>query len=856
MRLRNKLLLSLFLGVLVWMVFSWPLPRYVADGIPCSSENVEKDGVRTMIAGDHLQYLYHWWLAGDMLAGNTRCFRNVYEFNTGDDDDRFYPSLFWFPFSALYVLFGGWINRALAYNLVGVVSIWLTFFATWILARRYCDRDSIAAGAALVSITHPYRWYSLLGGSPVGPAMLWIPLICLGIDVALRDRKVAGGIIAGASLFFAALTDAHVFFFGAMFAPCWVLIAFVKSEWVTGRSVKPWLRAAIALSPVLVFAALTLWYMDFRNSHVLAGTAVRAGRGWAEISLNSPRGWKYLFDLGAVRGFNNHVYIGYAVMLVSVLGLVAALRNIRQNPGRVVRLLLVTLLLGALATVIFMLAYGPYGPSKGNVLVAFRHRVPPYRMIRQPTKVVCLVPTLFAVLSAATLGELLSESRKRFRAALPLSIAFALLAAAEYGRRVWPSVCLLEPEPATYRAVAEESRAEGKVARALAIPLWPGEAAWSSLYQYDATFSHVRMLNGYSPAVPPGYFENVFRRFESVNKGVLTDDQLAALEEIGIRHLVLHENAFPEKVSPLPAGFTLKQLLNHPRLELMEQADDTWAFRVLPGPRDVEHLFTGWTVFFPSRRWELERCTNGDGTVVEDPTALLDACRLLDNPGNEVTTTMRPRAPYMVDTEGLGWLVRARGTAEIDAIVTVGDRTNRIQRLSLKGDEWAWTHVETGRFEEYAPLTLRFRLVSGEVLLDSAILTKGGIPDVPVGGSLVIPAACCHRGGYTDPDDSSVVLRATHEGSEPLYGRNLVLPAGRYRFGFLFSAGTPIGTRLGHVELSVPGHQPMQVDVITGSPATTDFTIPDAVPIGLQFHFERTADMKVYRITFTRKAEK
>lgn len=853
MRLRTRLLLSLLLSVLVWTVFSWPLPRHVSDGIPCSAENVEKDGVRTMIAGDHLQYLYHWWLAGDMLAGNTKCFRNVYEFNTGDDEERFYPQLFWFPFSFLFILFGGWINQALAYNLVGFVSVWFTFLATWILARRYCDKDIVAAVAALVSITHPYRWYALLGGSPAGPAMLWLPLICLGIDVAVRDRRIAGGILAGASLFFAALTDAHVFFFGALFAPFWGLVASVKSEWITGRSIKPWLRAALALFPILVFAVLTMWYMDFRNTHVLEGTVAKAGRDWPEISLSSPRGWKYMFDWTAVRGFNNHVYIGYTVMLVSVLGLVAAARNIRKTPGRVVRLLLVTLLLGAFATVIFMLAYGPYGPSKGSVLVAFRHRVPPYRMIRQPTKVVSLLPTLFAVLSAAMLGELLSGSRRHLRAVLPLAMAFALLVSFEYGRRVWPTVSLLEPEPATYRAVAEESRAEGRVARALAVPLWPGEAAWSSLYQYAATFSHVRMLNGYSPAVPPGYFENVFRRFESVNKGVLSDEQLAALETMGIRHLVLHENAFPEKVSPLPAAFTLKQLLNSPRLELMEQAGPTWAFRILPEPRDITPRFTSWTVFFPTRRWEWERCTDGDGTVVKDPTAMEDACRSLEGPGSEAGTTMRPRAPSMVDEEGLGWLVRARGAAELDAIVTVGDRTNRVQRLSLKEDAWNWARVETGRFTEYAPLTLRLRLVSGKVLLDTAILTKGGVPDIPVGGSLVIPAACTHHAGYTDPGDSSVVLRAAHDGSNPLYGRNLVLPAGRYRFSFLFSSEAERGARLGHVVLSVPGLQPMRVDVMAGTPATTDFTIPAAVPVDLQFHFERSEDMKVSRITFTRK---
>ncbi|NQT92358.1 MAG: hypothetical protein HQ559_06325, partial [Lentisphaerae bacterium] len=533
MRPRSRLLLSLLLSILVWAIFAWPLPRHVSTGIPSSAENVEKNGWRAMLPGDHLQYLYHWWLGGDTLAGNTPWFHNVYEFNTGDDEARFYPTLYFFPFSLMFLIFGGWINRALAYNAVGLVSLWLTFFSTWILARRYCKSDAVAAGAALVSITHPYRWYALLGGSPVGPAMLWLPLICLGIDIAVRDRKIGGGVLAGISLFFAAVTDAHVFFFGALFTPCWGLLALTQSDWLSRRSIKPWLRAALALLPVLVLAALTLWCMDYRNSFVLGGTEVKAGRVWAEISLNSPRGWKHLLAWQAERGFNNHVYIGYAISAISVLGLVAAVRRIRRTPGPAVRFLLVALILGACATVIFMLAYGPYGPREGSVLLAFRKRIPPYRMIRQPTKVLCLLPTLFAVLSASALGVLLPRNRERQRVIFPVAMVLALLVATEYGRRVWPSVCLLDPEPSTYRAVAEESRANGRVPHVLVVPLWPGEAAWSSLYQYDLTFSHVRMLNGYSPAVPPGYFENVFRPYESVNKGVLTDDQIADLETIG-----------------------------------------------------------------------------------------------------------------------------------------------------------------------------------------------------------------------------------------------------------------------------------------------------------------------------------
>ncbi len=61
--------ISLVVSFFVWLVVSWPLPRYVTTGIPSSSQNIETPAVRTMIAGDQLQLLYHFWLFADMVRG-------------------------------------------------------------------------------------------------------------------------------------------------------------------------------------------------------------------------------------------------------------------------------------------------------------------------------------------------------------------------------------------------------------------------------------------------------------------------------------------------------------------------------------------------------------------------------------------------------------------------------------------------------------------------------------------------------------------------------------------------------------------------------------------------------------------
>src|ERR1035437_2007041 len=82
--------LSFVVTLGVWLFVSWPLPRYVNAGIPAASHREAAD-IQHLVPGDHLQFMYYCWLAGDMAAGKTPLFYNLYEFNTGNDRERFEP---------------------------------------------------------------------------------------------------------------------------------------------------------------------------------------------------------------------------------------------------------------------------------------------------------------------------------------------------------------------------------------------------------------------------------------------------------------------------------------------------------------------------------------------------------------------------------------------------------------------------------------------------------------------------------------------------------------------------------------------------------------------------------------------
>ena len=120
----SYLALAAIISLVVWTWFTWPLPQFVFDGIPVSSRDIRPDGVRAMMKSDQLQLMYHYWLAQDMMTGDTPWFHNLYEFNTGNDAEREWPTAYFMPFSLVFAAGSLVAGRAFGMNLVGWVSLW------------------------------------------------------------------------------------------------------------------------------------------------------------------------------------------------------------------------------------------------------------------------------------------------------------------------------------------------------------------------------------------------------------------------------------------------------------------------------------------------------------------------------------------------------------------------------------------------------------------------------------------------------------------------------------------------------------------------------------------------------------
>lgn len=834
-------------GVLaIWAVFSWPLAAHVTDGIASSSHNRETGAVRRMIPGDHLQLLYTYWLAGDMIAGRTPWFHNLYEFNTGDDGECFRVHAQYAPFSWIFAATSAVAGRAAGMNLAGLVSLWLTAWLTMRLARRYAEGDALAVLAGWLAILLPFRWIMLLGGSPMGHAITWVPLLLLGVDIVVRDLRAAGGFLAGLGLLFASWGDSHVLFFGVFACAGWVVVAIVARGGWPWRERRAWmalLRAAgaalVSLVPALVMLAFTVVR--------LRGTTAGVPRDLSEIALFSPH-LSGLFRWGA-GGVDSHLYLGWIPSAIATLGLAGWIAGRPRSPEAWRRLAVFLLLLAATAAVI-VLATGPHGPHGGVVWRAARKLVPPYQAIRQPAKVLCLLPTLAAVGLVAGLSAW-TGLRRRPAAGAAAGALLALAVAAEMKAQIHATICTLDHGQGAYQAVAALARADGVDPRVLVLPLWPGDSAYGSVYLHYASLYRVRMASGYSPAVRPSYIEGFFERFKDFNHGGIPDASLDALLGRGIRAILFHEDLFPEKVSPFPAGRTLEALRRHPRLRVLAQDGRVWAFGILaPGAARadagaVEAYADPWP---PARRSEIERAAPRV-TAVDDSSCSRGSYGALEREGDGFVL---PRVPPHAEP-GAAWWMRVRGDGELSIAWSPGDGEDgprAVVRVD-SGSAWTWLRVPPpDEVRDRDRVTLSASWASGRVGADVALFAAAGPLSMKPGESRSFPAATFFRAGHTAPGGAVVFDPERDPADRVFYGPFRPLAPGRYRAALEFDTPAAAGEAPG--SFAVEGVDATPAPVAAGRAAEVEFVQVADTPFVASFTFSRTAPVTVQRLVLLR----
>jgi hypothetical protein len=849
MKMWRDLALTFLFTLLVWAVFSWPLPRFFCRAIPSSAENVEHPPIRRMIQGDHLQLLYNYWLVADMTSGKTPWATNPYEFNAGADAPlrrEAWGNLIDQPFTALFSLGYRLGGRAFAWNLTGFIALWITFFATWMLLRHFCANDPLAFLAATPVLIIPFRWANLLGGSPMGFAMMWVPLLLWGLSTALFNRRWIGAVGAALAIGCMRWSDTHVFFFSVIALPAWVLFIALADRAKTRAAIQAWPGTLARLAVPALTAGFLIILGQIQKHTQLAETTIGGGRSWSEIALYSP----HLNGLWSwpARGIDSQIFLGYGFLLfLSLMGIVSLILLFRDRERRETHLASLCLLAGI--AVLVLLALGVNGPHEAAPFRLARKWIPPYSMVRQPAKIFCLLPT-FGAVAIALFFAASRHSRTLLIAGLLLLIAFAT----ESKIKIRPTLCLIDTQQAAYQAVADSAAQAGTPPHALIVPLWPGDSSWASLYEHYASLYRIRMLNGYTPIVPHDYIRDVFDRFNSANGGHLNDLQLDDLLRRGVEYVLLHEDAFPEKVSYFPVAFTLHQFLNHPRLELMAHDQAVWSFRIRAKPTLLTSpVFPEWTIFFPTYVREMEWSAATPGQRRESEDALGKAYVSL-SPEHPVLSL--PSFEYLPIPESR-FMVRLRGPGAVQWKIGGRAGESRQYVLATPNSTWEWQSLCFTNLPPTPEFTSTITRLRGQVDLDSVLYIAGRWEPVQTGQTVRLPAPLFFHAGYTDPETGCVQLDPEREPNGIVfYGLRLPVEVGHYQVELIFNSPATPGSGLGSWTLSVDGQSLLpDISVVAGQPSAVRVEVKDNRPIEFSLNYGRIQSLALKELIITRLAD-
>jgi hypothetical protein len=332
-----------------------------------------------------------------------------------------------------------------------------------------------------------------------------------------------------------------------------------------------------------------------------------AGRSLHEVLLFSPTPADLFLRVNGASG--RTVYPGVVALALAVLAVVALARERPAGLRRMLWVFAPLLVAGVIVSI------GPRLDALPLFEVAFR-LVPSWNFIRQPAKAQVLVALALAMLGGVGADALARQRQggRVLRAAVALVLG--LLVAADYHPWQPTGVSGLPgggPEFATIRA-------EGP--RALWIPFWPGDSAYSGLYLYATTLTRVPMLNGYSAWLDRSYLTDLYRPLEAVNLGVLGEAEARVLRRYGVRQVILDRDAFPMKVSAFGPALALDYLRASPYLDPVDTPSGDWTlrvFRVRESPRTVAPAPAPTSplgIF-----WEAESLGRDTGRILDDADA-------------------------------------------------------------------------------------------------------------------------------------------------------------------------------------------------------------------------------------------
>jgi hypothetical protein len=514
----------------VFVVLTWPLALHPDHfwtmtgnrGVAAEPNFVARPG--GMHAGDQLQNVF----IQSVIVDNARALRSPYldlrEGAAGPTPLK--TTSLDVPWTALLAVAWPLVGLVPAYNLALALSSVATGLAAFAWLRRHTRWPLLAAAGALAYAFTPHRMFQLT--SHFNAVMWWaFPAALLAFETMVERRRAgrpwgwpAAG-LAAVVLTVAASGEYHLILYltGLLgFLVVWTLVA-----GLAGRGRVPWGPLATAVVVLGVGCAYVL--VAFHS--VFKGSVAGENGSWQQVVLYSPSSaWALVRKSFGTQG-EGLIYVGWPLLVLAGLGLVAAVVRRRA-----------VLAYAVLAVPLVMLTYGARAQVAGvRVYRYLFDHLPFLSLQRVPERlmaVTALILVLLAVTALDVAGELLAGRRRALVAAgVVLSlVTVGLLADYRVSRN------RLEPDRADNRVVAALSAAGDRAGPVLGVPIMPQAVTWNSATTYLAAQSRRRTLNAYNQTPAPWQADRV-ARLDPLNHGQADPAALEVLRQTGTRQLVV-----------------------------------------------------------------------------------------------------------------------------------------------------------------------------------------------------------------------------------------------------------------------------------------------------------------------------
>ncbi len=602
---RKASLALVFIFIILGVIYTYPLVSYFNRGMPYTYLPAPGYEVTPLIQGDYLQLYYKLWLFKDAVTGKTALFSDPYQFNVhpvtdpsagrGDFSTQFLPMSFLF---LVFSIFGD----TFAYNLMVILSFILSGLGTYLLVHFYTKDKISAMFGAIIFTLAPFRIAHLLAGHPGGFVAPLLPLSIYFLEMGFSEKSFKYGTFSGLCILSVALLELHLTYYLFLFLSIFI---FFRAFQLCGK-VNGWWKA---LLPLLLLMLLSLVSVLLLRGERLATSVIASGREWAEIRLFSP-------GIGDILRRNNrtiekYIYPGIVPLLLLFVGFFSGLTKEKTNYRK-----LATKILYAIALLISLIL--ALGPSLNHILPLYKlchEYFPYYNFSRTPGRIMVLAFLSISILAgfgARYIKELKCKVAIKYTVLSVLLLGILI----DYHPMKPIGISLIPSSNNVYETVRDNIGEK----RLLELPIWPGDSSWSAIYLYHATRTRARIINGYSSTTPRDYVQNIFFPLYNLDFGEMRESQYELLRSLNVKYIILHEDAFPYKVSPYSYNFSLRNLAGSRYLKFVMHDHPVWLFELLQEPgRDSPDSFHPSSIL--GVIYEVERLPRRSGTRVEDSEA-------------------------------------------------------------------------------------------------------------------------------------------------------------------------------------------------------------------------------------------